>query len=377
MEVLDPLPVCSIAVPVEPVLVGTGPAALVEALTHWPVLPVVDATGRLIHIFHEATLFQPELQPEGGGGEAALDSSLPLLVLDAQTTVGEARALFEKTPVALLPLVEEAGRYTGFCASRRALLKLLHGRMAPPRIGGLATPLGVYMTSGVYSSGAGWKGLVATGALFALLVFGLERGVGVLFQVLETVGLPISQWPAMGVSLVESILTLLLFLLVIRWSPLSGLHAAEHMTISAIEHDRPINPHSVRTQPREHVRCGTNLMVLLIGIQAGLILLESLRPVIPPWVLLFLYLGWMWAVMAGWRPLGLWIQTVFTTKPPTDLELESGMKAGRELLEKFRLRPHAPPTLWRRIWGAGLLQIIATFIVVRMGLLWLEAWIVQ
>jgi hypothetical protein len=79
---------------------------------------------------------------------------------------------------------------------------------------------------------------------------------------------------------------------------------------------------------------------------------------------LLLYSGfWLWLLFTFWKPAGLWMQRYFTTKEPSSAQLASGMKAGQELLNKFAAKPHGMPSLSRRLWGAGLFQMMASFMV--------------
>ena len=113
------------------------------------IQPVVDAQKNLVGVFSQETMTQP------GDSVGRLISDFPKLVLGA--TLVDAQALFAQGDWSFIPLVNFQGRYTGQCASRQRLLDFLNGQPRPVRIGGLATPLGVYMTSGAYIAGAGWN----------------------------------------------------------------------------------------------------------------------------------------------------------------------------------------------------------------------------
>lgn len=317
-------------------------------LTPEQTLAAVDATG---HKQWLQALYQQT--PEHFNGPVIANGAV----------VQSAESLFRQSRFAFLPIVDQKGRYTGQCVSATLLSRLRMGTLRPPRIGGLATPLGVYMTSGFYASGAGWPGLLATGFLFGLLARALEWIAVALFSVLIMLYPPIQLLPMGEQTILEGGLLLASLMALLRLSPMSGLHAAEHMTINAIERDLPLTESMVRTQPREHQRCGTNLVVLLLGVQVigvsvyfGLSRMNGLG--------LVLYSGfWLWLVLTGWKPAGLWMQRHFTTKDPTSPQLASGIRAGQELLEKFAARPHGMPSFFRRLWGAGLFQMMASFIL--------------
>jgi hypothetical protein len=63
------------------------------------------------------------------------------------------------------------------------------------------------------------------------------------------------------------------------------------------------------------------------------------------------------------------LQRNFTTREPSNDQLASGIRAGLELLEKFDERPHGMPKVWQRIWGSGLLHMLAAF--------WVTAWLLD
>lgn len=284
-------------------------------------------------------------------------------LLPENINISGAEALFKQAASGFLPVVDQKGRYTGRCASLTLLNRLKVGALRPPRVGGLATPLGVYMTSGFYASGAGWKGLIATGLLFGVFARFLEWIALALFSVLIMLYPPIQLLPAGEQTILEGGLLLASLMALIRLSPIAGLHAAEHMTINAIERDLPLTEPMIRTQSREHQRCGTNLVILLLGIQVlGLTIYFGWNRMN---VLgLLLYSGfWLWLLTTFWKRAGLWMQRYFTTKEPSSAQLASGMKAGQELLDKFAAKPHGMPSLSRRLWGAGLFQMMVSFML--------------
>ena len=41
-------------------------------------------------------------------------------------------------------------------------------------------------------------------------------------------------------------------------------HGAEHKTIAAYEHDEPLDPAHIDRYPKEHVRCGTNFLIIVM-----------------------------------------------------------------------------------------------------------------
>src|SRR6185437_6772147 len=64
-------------------------------------------------------------------------------------------------------------------------------------------------------------------------------------------------------ELAFNLLRLLLILVFIRFSALAGYHAAEHQAVHTIEAREPLTIDRLRSKPRAHPRCGTNLMVVV------------------------------------------------------------------------------------------------------------------
>ncbi len=351
------LPVEVVAVPVKAIRPEAGMSVLLKGLTECSVLPVTDRKKRLLGVIRDQdVLVNPEL------GASLYRQGGKLLTLRRGDAIARALEVFERTEQSLIPILDEKGRYSGQCASRTLLLKLMHGLLRPARVGGLATPLGVYMTSGYYTSGAGWKGLVATGMLFAALVTALDWLGMVVYSAAVSLYPPIMTWDGNQLLLLQMGFVLVAMLSLLRLSPMSALHAAEHMTINAIENDLDITPEVVYTQERVHIRCGTNLMVLLMGVQMVGMSYFFMQDRLS-WLGMGLYLGiWIFLVARYWRQGGAWLQRHFTTKHPSPAQLESGLKAGRELLTQFTERPHANPPFWRKLWGAGLFHMLVSFL---------------
>ncbi|CAN5377302.1 hypothetical protein BH11ARM2_BH11ARM2_02910 [soil metagenome] len=218
-------------------------------------------------------------------------------------------------------------------------------RPRPAQIGGMATPFGVYLTNGVVSGGVPKWALASTGALmFSLLL------VGDLLSMLVAPhlnGVP----DALAVGLVGAI-PFVVFLVGLRLVPLSGVHGAEHMVVHAMERQEELKPEIVRRMPRVHPRCGTNLGAgasLFMGIFfSSWIGSDELR-----------FLAAVLVTLIFWRPLGSFLQQFFTTRPPTDRQLASGIRAGEDLLEAHARSARAKGSVAVRIWNSGMLQVMA------------------
>jgi hypothetical protein len=328
-------------------------------------LVLVDGKRRVLGGLSREQLLDVEALPKDWLSRAYQQDpdAFAIACLPTKASIGDVVALLETIPLQCVPLVDGQGRYTGQCASAERLSRLANQTLRPARVGGLATPLGVYMTSGYYNVGAGWPGLLATGFLFGGLARLMDWVGLIAYSAMVTLFPVVLRLPGQEQALLQVGLLLATLLGLLRLSPLAGLHAAEHMTINALERDLPLSEAVVRKQPREHRRCGTNLLVLLGGMQLlGLAFYIGSTRLNPVGVFLYTVF-WGWLLFSYWRPAGLWLQRHFTTKPPSHAQLQSGLKAGRELLARFSECPHGEPGFWRRLWGAGFFQMLASFMV--------------
>ena len=213
----------------------------------------------------------------------------------------------------------------------------------PPMVGGMATPFGVYLTTGSVRGGKhGWY-LFATG-MFLMFFF----SIGDFTARFATRGLP-DTWQ---VNLLANGLPILALMFVFRLLPIAGYHAAEHMTVHAIERDEELTPDVVARMPRVHPRCGTNLAVAvtLFGTiwRTPWIGSEQLRLMVAVLVTLFF-----------WKSIGSFAQYWFTTKKPNTKQLASGIQAGKELLENYATAANRTATPLTRIINSGMLHVIA------------------
>lgn len=245
-----------------------------------------------------------------------------------------------------------------------------HSFMPPvsaPRISGTAMPTGVFLSSGAYGSGAWWElvwagfCMIVLGALslvptFMLLWLADQHLHLSLPSVLLQLGGPADPNLAALARVGTNVLGFVMFLLVLRFTPLAGYHAAEHMTVHAVEHFGVWGwePY-VAQMPRAHRRCGSNL---LAGILPALLVSAPLLHAGSP---LCLGLAALVAII-GWRlrhAVGFVVQNCFTTKPPTAKQLERGMAAARRVLEQWQRDPAPRPPVAKVIWGRGLPQMLA------------------
>lgn len=256
-----------------------------------------------------------------------------------------------------------------------------------PRISGTAMPTGVFLSTGSASTSSGLH-LFATG--FTIVSLGIITLVPtyvivwIVEQFLEPMQLQLVPlflhvggpadpllWAAGRIFL--NVLTFFVFLIILRMSPLAGYHAAEHMTVHAIERFGVFGwePY-VGHMRRAHLRCGSNLMA---GILPGMLIAVPLMTIAP--------LAAAAVAAAGWivrHYTGFFLQNVFTTKPPTPHQLRKGIEAGRELLAAWMKDPDPRRTLARSIWERGMPQMVggvvcAMYVLAAIGgrlALWLD-----
>ncbi len=284
----------------------------------------------------------------------------PMAFATPAMRVSEAAVLFSATGAEALPVIDEFGAYLGMVGPSDLVRDLVRP-FRPPVVGGMATPLGVYLTTGAVSGGAGTLALLLMGLVMFvvhLLCFGLGNAAQTGWTAAfgdPLAALPTSLSIAVG-DVLPYILQIGLLLILLRLSPIAGYHAAEHQVVHALERAEPLMVETVRVMPRVHPRCGTNLvagmMILLLGVTV-------LSPYIGEWSYL------LSALMAFvyWRSLGGWLQQHFTTRPATDRQIESGIRAARELLDQHGRAPYAPTRPPMRLWRMGFLQIFSGFCI--------------
>jgi CBS domain-containing protein len=387
----DQLPVTALCRRVMPLDANETLARAVELLRTCTlsVLPVVSG-ARLVGLLSEADLADAILQRPFGGDAARvtrIGECLPgrtmLAVLQTQCTVAEARDLFrEHSSISVAPVVDAAGNYLGLL-NRSDLLAVDCRTLAPGRVGGMATPLGVYLTDGYVTGGAGNFGLMLTGFVITLL--------GAVAAVLTGVGA--AHIPAVGARLLaqatgflvhvigsttvdgfasglDILIPGLIVMVLLRSLPIAGYHAAEHQVVHCIERGYPLSADIVRRMPRVHPRCGTNLVAGLFVARLSIAVfaaeLNSVTDAVVPAVIV---------TALCWRPVGSFLQYYFTTRPASDKQISSGIKAGEEVMARAYAQLERPPLkLVNRIMKMGIVPIFAgSFIVI--GIIWILTWL--
>ncbi|OGH99330.1 MAG: hypothetical protein A2104_01975 [Candidatus Melainabacteria bacterium GWF2_32_7] len=321
-------------------------------------LPVIDVAGNVVGIVSEYDL--AKVLPEWSFDKESYQHKITVADIMTEdvwtepehTNIKNLLSSVHEMHIRVIPIVDNEGKYTGRSITRSALISYLTRMVKPLSIGGLATPLGVSMTDGHHLAGPGQLGFVLTGVSFAFIIIIIQILTGFIFSFISVN------------YIIAVIIQLILFILALRFTPFAQYHAAEHQTIHAIEKGLPLTPETVRMQPRPHKRCGTNLLVLLLGIQFVLLLSMQFAQFGFFAQFLFLIVGFLF-VFSNWRKAGIWLQQYFTTVKATDKQIQNGIKVGEELLKKHKedLNPN-PPNIFQKIWNMGLIQILGSFLLV-------------
>lgn len=336
---------------------GTAAGRLRENSTG--MLPVVDGAV-LIGVVDERSLASAIAHGahEIEGIELAFMPESPIIRL--YESGAEALRTFEQLGVGSLIVVDDQQRVVGILRASD-LIDPPDVGVRPPLVGGMATPFGVYLTSGSVSAGPGNLALISTGAL----LFTVITLAGILtlpvFDLLVNRGISVKLADPL-----TGMLTIALFAVGFRLLPIAGVHAAEHMVVHAIERGEPLIPSVVKRMPRVHPRCGTNLatgMSIFLGLS-----LNPLIPEGPPRVLLALV-----ATVLLWRPVGSLVQYWVTTRPPTDRQIEMGIKSAKMLLERQGQVKVVGVSFPKRIWNSGLFHVLTGSILVASLLMAIEA----
>ena len=286
----------------------------------------------------------------------------------AQFSLANALLTFDRAGLGALPVLDESNRYLGMI-TRADVLSALTGYVRPPVVGGMATPLGVWLTDGVLTGGAPALGLFLSGLSIAAFYAVAQIAVYFVARALNP------DWGALALSgrlgfayeggnLLNTaffFLHSLVFLLMFRLTPIAGVHAAEHQTVHALERGLPLTVENVRKMPRAHPRCGTNLMAIAGLVVVGVTHLPALSPDWVLGVLLFTFLAW--------RSFGDVLQVFFTTRPASDKQLESGIKAANELMRAYQAQPFAISRSPLKILNRGMMWAAVGSIVGQVAFL--------
>jgi len=257
-----------------------------------------------------------------------------------RATGAEALRQLEKNPC--LIVIDEQNALCGL-VTPSCFVGTTPEKPRPHMVGGMATPFGVYLTSGTVSGGKkGWY-LFSTGFfLISLVIIG-----GAIADSLARFVPNNLYW-----QYTLQIIALLPMIAIFRLHPISGYHAAEHQVVHAIERDENLTPEVVERMPRVHPRCGTNLAVA-----AGIFSFIVWGPWDKEGQEGRVFLG-LFVTLFLWRSVGSFVQYWITTKKPSRQQIESGIQAAKELLANYEVAPARSASPWVRIMNSGLLHVI-------------------
>jgi CBS domain-containing protein len=316
-------------------------------------LPVVSS-GRVVGMVRESRVLHALLQNPSDSGSQALMGTVvdeDAVCANPYMTIPQAAEVMAGGDAQVMPVVDQNGAYLGILL-RSDVIELMRGCIRPPAIAGMATPLGVHLTTGNIKAGAGNLARVLAGVPLMLMNFSALYLVTMLAKFIQkTTGVPAL---AAVLGFLLRVLIIVIFLGLFRLLPLSGYHGAEHMVIHAIENGRPLTLESVAEMPRVHPRCGTNIVagVILFMLVAELFTSDAA-------IILLVFL-----LIFAWRQVGWFFQYIITTKDPSEKQLKAGIAAGEELLCAYRENPAKRVGRWQRIWHTGMPQIITGVIIV-------------
>ncbi len=262
------------------------------------------------------------------------------------STGAEALRVSVEDRAASLVVIDDLGRVMGLI-SPSDLYPKFRRPLRPYAVGGMATPFGVYLTTGYIGAGVSKWALYATGVLmFWLIAIALVSGVQ-LDKYLLSLHLP-PEW----VDPASWAFSALVFVLLLRINPLTGYHGAEHQVVHAIERGEELDPKIVARMPRVHPRCGTNLAVSA-GLFLGIFMTRGWAPdEIRLLVAVLLTMGLR-------KPLGAFAQQYGTTKRPSPKQLAAGIRSGKQLLEAYASTRNSAPNFAQRMLSSGMLHVMA------------------
>jgi hypothetical protein len=256
--------------------------------------------------------------------------------------------------------------------TRAELLSPMCGRVRPPLVGGMATPFGVYLTGGGVRGGVGDFALLTTGMYLAslnLAAFVLADFLAAPGGWLYSLHLPAAWLDLLNGPAGQTTSSLVVFALLFKLSWfITGYHAAEHQVVHTIEAGDDLQPEVVRNKPRIHPRCGTNLVAAVMIMS----LFWAFRTDVPDGDAMVVVA--MFTTLFLWRRVGGWLQQNVTTRPASPRDIQSGIAAAQELMDRYQQRPAVRLTLVRRIWNMGLLQVMGGSMLV-LGVLSLLEWL--
>lgn len=325
------------------------------------VLPVTDG-GSFVGMLKESSLSGALSAGAAEGMRVWEMTDLAVPRLGEEMGLEEVLKVIRSHPQeTMLPIVSKEGMLKGMVRLRDVMAHAMEVAR-PPRVGGMATPFGVYLHCGSAGAGSNSGQLMLTGVFLALMVgvawvlsfllsWLIEGPIGVpLVPIL--LGSPVLVGGAgmQAFPLLIWLLPVVIFLILLKFSRLSQFHAAEHMVVHTLEHFEPLTEEVVGRMNRVHPRCGSNLMVpLLLLYTAGVLWALPSK-----WYSIALFV----LVLATGRNLGAVAQAWFTTRPPERRHIEKAIQAAKDLVENYLWTGRKGVPVWLRVWNMGILQVL-------------------
>lgn len=193
------------------------------------------------------------------------------------------------------------------------------------RILGFTTPFGILIRYGKVRAGVSNTQLMLYFLAMALLALMFSELVALMRTGTVTPFIATDNFIAMGLMAV-----------LVRLTPLSGTHAAEHQVILALSQGLPLTLETVRQQSRVDPRCGSSTIILLLMTSPGLILVWNGMMTMNN---LSLGLGSLGLLLTLWLGPGIsqGVQALLLTKEPTDQQLKDAIDVAEELRAKMEL----------------------------------------
>jgi uncharacterized protein YqhQ len=193
------------------------------------------------------------------------------------------------------------------------------------RILGFTTPFGILIRYGKVRAGVSHSKLMLYFLGMALLALMFSELVAIMRTGTVTPFIATDNLIAMGLMAV-----------LVRLTPLSGIHAAEHQVILALSQGLPLTLETVRQQSRVDPRCGSSTVILLLMASPGLILAWNGMMTMNNLSLGLGSLGLLLTLWLGPR-ISQWVQGLLLTKEPTDQQLKDAIGVAEELRAKMEL----------------------------------------
>jgi uncharacterized protein YqhQ len=133
---------------------------------------------------------------------------------------------------------------------------------------------------------------------------------------------------------------LILFLIVIKFLPLTKYHSLEHKVANLIDMKKEINYENVKNITGYSRYCGSNLVGLFVGYMIMMPLFTNILNFSLFWsVILAVTIG---MVTSFDKIFGKWIQETFALQEPTEKQIKVAVEKGNDLLKQYEIGEKIP-----------------------------------